>query len=136
MATVSLSDAVRNAKLDAIEVAIGTSPLLRIYSGTPPANETAALSGNTLLAEITLPSNWMNDASGGSKSKAGTWQDASADGTGTASFYRIYESTGTTSHLQGDVTATGGGGAMTVDNVNFAAGQQFTINTYSWTEGN
>jgi len=130
------SVAVRNSRLDAIESTIGTSPFLRIYSGTPPANPAAALSGNTLLAEVALPSDWLAAASGGTKSKSGTWTDSSADGTGTASFYRIYASDGTTCHEQGTVTATGGGGDMTVDSTSFTAGQSFTINTWSYTEGN
>lgn len=130
------SVAVRNARLDAIESTIGTAPLLRIYSGTKPTDCATALSGNTLLSEITLPSDWLAAASGGSKSKSGTWTDASADNTGTASFYRIYDSAGTTCHEQGTVTATGGGGDLTVDNTSFAAGQSFTISSWSYTEGN
>lgn len=130
------STAVRNARLDAIESTIGVSALFRIYSGTKPATPATALSGNTLLAEITLPSDWMAAASGGTKSKSGTWTDSSADATGTASFYRIYDSTGTTCHEQGTVTATGGGGDATVDNTSFAAGQSFTITQWDYTEGN
>lgn len=84
--SLQFGTSVRNARLDAIETTVGTGPLLRVYSGTPPANPAASLSGNTLLAECTLPSDWMAAASGGTKSKSGTWQDASADGTGTASF--------------------------------------------------
>lgn len=134
--SIFLSDAVRNARLDSIETTIGTAPLLRIYSGTAPADESTALSGNTLLAECTLPSDWMAAAALGSKSKSGTWQDSSANATGTATFYRLYDSTGTTCHLQGSVTATGGGGDMTVDNTSFATGQSFTVTSYSWTDAN
>lgn len=133
---LQFSTAVRDAANDSRETTIGTAPLFRIYSGTPPANPATALSGNTLLAEITLPSDWMGASSGGVKSKSGTWTDSSANATGTASFYRIYESTGTTCHAQGTVTATGGGGDLTVDNTSFASGQSFTVTAYSWTEGN
>jgi hypothetical protein len=38
--------------------------------------------------------------------------------------------------MQGSVTATGGGGDLIVDNVSFAAGQQFTITSFSLTAGN
>lgn len=130
------STTVRNARLDAIETTIGTAPLLRIYSGTKPTDCATALSGNTLLAEITLPSDWLGAASSGSKSKSGTWTDSAADATGTASFYRVYDSGGTTCHEQGTVTVTGGGGDLTVDNTSFATGQSFTISTWSYTEGN
>lgn len=128
------SVAVRNAQLDAIETTIGTSPILRIRTGTQPANCAAADSG-TVLATVTLPSNWMADAASGSKSLLGTWTDSSADATGTAGHFRIYDSGGSTCHLQGTVTVTGGGGVMTVDSTSFTAGQSFTVNTFTLTAG-
>lgn len=133
--SVQLSTGVRNARLDQIESTIGTAPILEIRTGAPPANCAAADSGS-VLATLTLPSDWMAAAASGAKAKSGTWQDASADGTGTAAHFRIKDSGGTTCHLQGTVTATGGGGDLTVDNTSFAAGQSFTINTFSLTDGN
>ena len=44
-----------------------------------------------------------------SKLRNGTWSDASADGTGTAGYFRLYASDGTTCGLQGTITGTGGG---------------------------
>lgn len=67
---------------------------------------------------------------------SGTWQDTSADATGTAGYFRIYDSSGTVCHMQGDVTVTGGGGKMTVQNVSFAAGQSFTVTGFTLTAGN
>lgn len=133
--TLQASAAVRNAMLDAIEVAIGTGAVLKIRTGAAPANVAAADSG-TVLATLTLPSDWMAAASGGSKAKAGTWEDTSADATGTAAHFRVYASDGTTAHLQGTVTATGGGGDMTVDNTSFAAAQAFTVTGFTLTAGN
>lgn len=134
MAT-QLSTAVRNALLDAIETAIGTSAVLKIRSGAAPANCAAADTG-TVLATLNLPSDWMAAASGGSKSKNGTWEDAGADNTGTAAHFRLYASDGTTCHMQGTVTATGGGGDLTVSNVSFASGQPFSITSFSLTAPN
>jgi hypothetical protein len=85
---------------------------------------------------LSLPSDWMAAASSGSKAKSGTWQDTSADATGTAAHWRLYASDGTTCHAQGTVTATGGGGDMTVDNVSFASGQSFTVTSFTLTDGN
>lgn len=133
--TIQLSTAVRNARLDAIETAIGTSAILRVRSGAAPANCATADSG-TVLATASLPSDWMAAASSGAKSKTGTWEDTSADATGTAAHFRIYDSAGTTCHLQGTVTVTGGGGDMTVDSVSFTAGQAFTVTTFTLTDGN
>ena len=126
---------VRNAQLDAVETTVGTAPLLRIYSGSAPANCAAAASG-TLLAEATLPSDWMAAANSGSKALSGTWQDASANATGTAGHWRLYDSGGTTCHAQGTVTATGGGGDLTLDNTSIASAQSVTITSFTITAGN
>lgn len=109
--------------------------MLKIRSGAPPANVGTADSG-TVLATLTLPSDWMAAAASGAKAKSGTWEDTSADATGTAAHFRLYASDGTTAHLQGTVTATGGGGDMTVDNTSFAAAQAFSITSFTLTDGN
>lgn len=132
---IQLSTAVRNARLDAIESTIGTAAVLKIRSGAAPADVATADSG-TVLATLTLPSDWMAAASSGSKAKSGTWEDTSADATGTAAHFRLYASDGTTCHMQGTVTATGGGGDMTVDNTSFASGQAFTVTSFTLTDGN
>lgn len=129
------STAVRNARLDVVESTIGTSAVLKIRTGSVPATCATADSG-TVLATCTLPSDWMAAASGGTKALSGTWQDTSADATGTAAHFRIYDSTGTTCGIQGTVTATGGGGDLQVDNVSFAAGQAFTVTSFTITAGN
>lgn len=129
------SEAVRNAQLDAFETTVGTSAILKIRSGSPPTNCAAADSG-TVLATFNLPSDWMSNASGGTKAKNGTWQDTSADASGTAGHWRLYASDGTTCHAQGTVTVTGGGGDLTLDNTSINAGQSVTINTFTLTAGN
>jgi hypothetical protein len=131
---IQLSVAVRNARLDAIESTIGTSAVMKIRTGAQPATVATADSG-TVLATLTLPSDWLAAASSGSKAKSGTWEDTSADAAGTAAHFRIYASDGTTAHLQGSVTATGGGGDLTVDNVVFASAQSFTVTAFSLTDG-
>lgn len=133
--TIQQSTAVRNARLDSIETTIGTSAIMRIRTGAPPATCATADSG-TVLATINLPSDWMGAASGGSKSMSGTWQDASADATGTAGHFRIYDSAGTTCHIQGTITATGGGGDMTIDNTSIASTQEINITSFTLTAGN
>ncbi len=132
---LQLSVSVRNARLDAIETTIGTAPLLRIRSGAAPANCAASRTG-TVLATLTLPSDWMAAASGGTKALSGTWQDTSADATGTAGHFEIMDSGGTVCHMQGTVTATGGGGDLTVDNTSFASGQSFSVTSFTLTDGN
>lgn len=132
---IQMSAAVRNARLDAIESTIGTSAVLKILTGSQGANVAAGTTG-TVLATITLPSDWMAAASSGSKAKSGTWEDTSADATGTAGHFELYASNGTTLHMIGSVTATGGGGDMTVDSTSFTAGQSFTVTQFTLTDGN
>lgn len=126
------STAARNAALDAIEAAIGASPTLELRSGPPPASCATADSG-TLLATMALPADFLAAAAGGSKALAGTWQDPTADAAGTVGHFRIKQ--GATCHLQGTVTATGGGGDMTIDNPVLALGQQVSVTAFTLTAG-
>lgn len=134
--TLQLSTGVRNARLDAIETTVGTAPLLRIYSGSEPADCATGASG-TKLVETTLPSDWMANAASGSKALSGTWSSSAVAGAPTnAGYFRIYDSGGSTCHLQGNVTATGGGGDMTLDNISIATGQVVNITTFTLTDAN
>lgn len=132
---IQLSVSVRNGRLDAVETVIGTSAILKIRTGAQPATCATADSG-TVLATVTLPSDWMAAAASGSKAKSGTWEDTSADAAGTAGHFRLYASDGSTCHMQGSVTATGGGGDLVVDNTSFGVGQDFLITAFSITDGN
>ena len=130
---IQLSVAARNGRLDSFETTCGTSAVMKIFSGSPPANCAAADSG-TVLATVNLPANWMADASGGTKAKNGTWEDLSADNTGTAGHFRIYDSGVTTCHMQGTVGTSGTD--MIVNSTSFTATQAFTVNSFTLTDGN
>jgi hypothetical protein len=130
---LQFSTAVRNARLDVIETTVGVSAVLRIRSGAVPAN-CAAVDAGTVLATVNLPADWMAAAASGSKALSGSWVDSSADATGTAAHFRLYDSTGTTCHAQGTVAVSGAD--MNVDSVSFTAGQQFTVTSFTLTDGN
>lgn len=132
---IQLAVSTRNARLDAIETDTGVSAILKIRTGAQPASCATADAG-TVLATLTLPSDWLAAAAAGAKAKSGTWQDASADAAGTAGHFRIYKSDGTTCQIQGSVTATGGGGDMTLDNVSIALAQVVTITGFTLTDAN
>lgn len=97
-----LSTALRNAGLDAIFTSAQNSGLLRIYDGSQPAGPGTAVSGQTLLAELTLNATAWAAASGGSKA-AGSITGAVAVASGTASWFRITDSAGTTAYADGSV---------------------------------
>jgi hypothetical protein len=132
---IQLSTAVQNAILNTIESTIGTSAVLKIRSGAMPANVAAADAG-TVLATLSLPSDWLANAASGSKAKAGTWQDTSADASGTAGHFRLYASNGTTCHMQGTVTATGNGGDLTLNSITITGGQTISITGFTLNAGN
>ncbi len=129
--TTNMSTALRNALLDVIESTIGVSPVLELRTGSKPTACADADSG-TLLASLTLPSDWMAAASSSSKVKAGTWEDAAANAAGTVGHWRL-KSSGGTVHYQGTTTATGAGGDMTMDNPVLAIGQDVIVNTFTLT---
>jgi hypothetical protein len=131
---IQFSTRVRNARLDAIETAIGNGPTLRIRSGAMPANTGAARTG-TVLATIALPADWMLAAAAAVKNMSGTWSDSAADAAGTAGYFDITAADATVD-VQGTVTATGGGGDMELDNTVFAAGQAFSVTNFSINEPN
>lgn len=131
---MQFSVAVRNAMLDAEETVIGTAAVLKIKSGAAPATCATADSG-TVLASYTLASDWASAASSGSKALSSTPISTTASATGTAGHYRIYASDGTTCHEQGTITATGGGGDMTIDNTSIVSGQSVSISAFTKTMG-
>lgn len=122
------SDATVHAALDAIETAIGTAAVLKIRTGSAPATVATADSGS-VLATLTLPSDWLAAATSRAKVKAGTWQDTSADAGGTAAHFRIYASDGTTAHIQGTVGQ--GTGDLQLDNTTIVSGQSITITAFT-----
>ncbi len=133
--TIQLSVAVRNARLDAIETAIGPLAILKLRTSAPPANCAAADVG-TALAIVSLASDWAASSSNGSKAWNGLPVAFTGAFSGTLGHYRIYASDGITCHEQGTITATGGGGDMTVDNVSLNSGQGGTITAKTLTDGN
>jgi hypothetical protein len=129
-----LSVAARNATLLALEDTVGNNAIITISTGTPPLNCAAANTG-TVLATMFLPNDWLGAPSGGNINLSGTWQDLSADASGTAAHFRLFDGSGAVCHMQGNITATGAGGDMQLDNTNIATGQQITITSFSITAG-
>lgn len=94
-----ISNAAAIAALDAIVDLVDAGAgagTLRIYDGTPPADADAALSSNTLLAQLTMSDPAFGAASDGTGeatvSASSITDDSSADATGTASFFRLLDS--------------------------------------------
>jgi hypothetical protein len=129
-----LSVAARNATLQALENEVGNNAILTISTGTPPLNCAAANTG-IVLATMILPDDWLGAPSGGNVNLSGSWQDLSADASGTAGYFRLFNNAGTVCHMQGTISPTGGSGDMQLDNTNIATGQQITVTSFSITAG-
>lgn len=128
---MQFSDAYVHGALDGGEAVIGASPTMEIRSGAKPATNATADAG-TLLASFVLPADWQATATARAKAKNGTWTGSGGAGAGAgtnAGHFRIKQ--GATCHIQGSITATGGGGDMTLDNINIANGQAFTVNSFT-----
>lgn len=80
----------------------GNAGKIRVYTGTQPSTGGGSLSGNTLLVEFTLPNPAFGSASGGVIT-ANTISAAVATNTGTATWFRMLQSDGTTVILDGTV---------------------------------
>jgi hypothetical protein len=128
--TVTTDVLVKNARLDAISATWGATPKLRLYNGTAPANSAAALSGNTLIVEVTpAPA----AASGATKDMLGGVKSAAASAAGNpVTFYRVYNSAGSVCYEQGTVGTSATD--LIIDNTNVANGQTVNFNSFTKTE--
>lgn len=135
-----INDAARNAALDALLALIngGSGPgVLRIYSGAQPATPATAPSG-TLLAEFTLSDPAFAGAVAGSAALDVTPELVdTALATATAGWCRFLDSTEAASDgqgiIDGAVTATGGGGLITLVDIDLVTGEEVTITGGSFT---
>lgn len=124
---------LKNARLDEISTAVGSTGKIRIYSGTPPATANTALSGNTVLADLTCAAPFAGAASGGVLTVGTITSDTSADATGTATFFRVLTS-GAAAVIQGTVGTSGAD--LNLNTVSITAGATVAISTFTITEGN
>lgn len=96
-----------NAMLDAGIGTLADLGKLRIYDGVQPAAGGGALSSNNLLAELVMAADAFPAASGGVLTAAAITADSAADATGTATWFRLFKSDGTTVLYDGSVGTSG-----------------------------
>lgn len=124
--------ALRNSQLDEITALAGTSALLRIYDGTRPATGGAA---TTLLAELTCNvTAFAAAASGGVLTANAISDDTAANAAGTATWFRLVASNGTTHVMDGDVGTSGSD--LNLDSVTISVGGNVAVSSFVITGGN
>lgn len=135
--SIASAKAAVDAVVDLIDVGAGANARIRIYDGTQPASPDVALSGQTLLAEIDLGTATIFSAAATQTNSATAnasailpKTDTSADGTGTATWFRAVNADSTpVALIDGTVGTTGTD--MTLDNTSIVAGQEIRLN--EWT---
>jgi hypothetical protein len=117
---MKITDATADGMLSSIATSLNTG-YIRIYSGTEPTTANAALSGNTLLAELRFGATAFGAASASGADRVITanaiTQDSGADADGTATFFRALSSNGTTVVYQGTVGTSGQQLNLTATNI-------------------
>lgn len=121
---------LRNDQLDEITATVGASGLLRIYDGSRPATGGAA---TTLLAELTLNATFAPAASGGVLTLNAITADASANATGTATWFRIVTS-GASFVMDGSAGTSGTD--LVLNTASIVAGANVSISSATITAGN
>jgi len=120
--SVTYTTAVKNARLNAVTTAIGSTGVLEIG--------TAGMA--TILATIPLANPAAPAASGGVLTLTMPQSDASADASGTAAAARIRTASGGTDVVTGLSVGTSGAD-INLDSVSITAGQTVTISSASIT---
>lgn len=122
---------LRDAMLDQITTRAGASALLRIYDGARPATGGTA---TTLLAELTCNTTFAPAAVNGVLTLNAITADSSANATGTATWFRIVQSDGSTFVMDGDVGTSGSD--LNLTSTSIVATQSVSVSSFVITEGN
>jgi len=129
-----ITNAAAIAACNAVTALIGSGAKLRIYSGTQPVNADTGLSGNTLLAELALSATPFGAAVDNTDKATATANavtaDSSADAAGTATWFRVVTSGGTTI-WDGSVGTTGAD--MNLNSVSITLGANVSISGWTFT---
>lgn len=130
MATITLSTTVGNSTLTQILNALNagsTGATCKLYTGTKPVSPETAITTQTILGTLTC-----SKPAGTVASKALTFdtifQDTSADNTGTATWARFADSTGT-AVVDVDVSTIGGAGFLQMNTTSIVAGGPISISS-------
>jgi hypothetical protein len=123
--------ALRNARLDAITTFAGTTAKLSIYSGAQPATGGTA---TTQLAQLVCNATFAPAASGGVLTLNAITADASADATGTATWFRLFKTDGTTIVMDGTVGTSGAD--LNLNTTSIVTGANVAVTSFVITTGN
>jgi hypothetical protein len=105
---------------------------LRIYNGSQPANADTAVTTQTLLAELRWNATAFGAASNGVAVANSITADASADATGTATWFRALKSDGTTAVFDGSVGTASAD--LILNSTGITAGANVAVTAFTYNE--
>lgn len=103
----------------------------QLDEGTPPGTLVFQTSGDVEVATLALSTTAFGASSSGTATAAAITSDSSATG-GTIAKVRLKNAAGT-DKIIGSVTATGGGGDITLNSVIISAGQSVSVTSLTYT---
>lgn len=127
MASFVIATATQNALANKINDDLDDG-YIRIYTGTSPGPNEAAT--GTLLATLTLPDKASNNVSNGVLT-FGSIGQVNAGATGTAGYFRLVKSDGTTVYADGDVGTSGA--TLNLNTTSIVSGGPVAITAFSIT---
>lgn len=95
------SNGTRDAQQQGLITYAGSNAIIRIYDGSQPANANTAISTQTLLVSLNISGAFGTDSNG--TLTFSTINNGTAVASGTASFFRIVKSDGTTVVMDGSI---------------------------------
>jgi hypothetical protein len=105
MTALKYSNGTRHAQNEGLITYAGSGAIINLYQGTAPANANTGITTQTLLVSCVLAGAFGTDTNG--TLTLGTVNDGIAVASGTASFFRIFKSDGTTVVMDGSVGTSG-----------------------------
>jgi hypothetical protein len=99
------SNGTRHAQNEGLITYAGSGAIINIYQGTAPANANTAITTQTLLVSCVLAGAFGTDTDG--TLTLGTVNNGTAVASGTAGFFRIFKSDGTTVVMDGSIGTSG-----------------------------
>jgi hypothetical protein len=128
---LQFSQTLLNDRANKITADVGASGYLEIYTGSIPANCAAATTG-ALLVTLDLANPFAPGASAGVLSPT-LPANMNAVATGTAGYWRIFESDNATCVVQGTVGTSGAD--MILNTLSLVSGGPVQISSWTFTEG-
>jgi hypothetical protein len=125
-----LTGLAATAEADAV-AALLNNGWIRLYSGLQPSTADEAVSSQVVLAELRFGNPAFGSASDGAAAANAIVEDSSANATGTATWFRCFQSDGTTPVFDGSVGTSNSN--LVLNSVEITAGAQVDVTSFTFT---